>query len=1419
MDMKEIRVRTLLVIAWFAFAGMSFGWAPVANNDAYSVTINTVLSNAAPGVLANDTDADGNVLRAVLVSTTTNGVLALSTNGAFTYRPNSNFFGTDRFTYKASDGGLTSGVATATIMVNPLAVSITKAPTNTTVCSGATATFSVTATGTALRYQWRFGTNALVGQTNNTLVLANLSAASAGTYSVVVSGATGSPITSSATLTMNTPVTATALTSVMRSVGGVVIFSTTASGSGPITYQWKKGGTNIIGQTSSVLVLTNLSVTNAGTYTVVVSGPCNSVTQSATLMVDYCFPAVDVALVIDRSGSMQGQPFADAKTAGSNFVKNLKFGVTNDRAALVSYNSSATLDRVLTNSASSLYDAINLLPGANGYTCISCGIAVGQAELATTRHNSNALPVLVVMSDGLPTAGDTGSNAIYQATIAKNAGTRVFTVGLGDVDHALMAAIASSTNDYFYTTNSAQLTALFNAISSIICRPPTNIYVFGLTNQTACSGSTVAWSVTASNCAAFTYQWRKDGVNLVGQTNRNLTFPNVTVSNAGIYSLIIGSSCQTLTNSATLTVNQSLVVNTPPANQTSFVGSNATFSINAIGTGISYQWFFKGALVGTGSTLSLNNFTTNQAGPYCVVISGTCGAPITNCAVLTILNRAPVAAPDSYTVNEDTTLVINAPGVLGNDADLDRDTLTTLLVTPPAHGAVVLNPNGSFVYAPNPNFNGTDIFTYRASDTLLTSAPATVTITVKPVNDAPIAVADNYTIAEDNLLLVPAASGVLTNDFDVDDDIASLRAILVSTTTNGVLQLNTNGGFTYLPKTNFFGTDHFTYRATDGKGTSGVAIVTISVTPVNDAPEVRIVSPTNGTFFVALANFNVSATASDLDGIVTNVNLFHGTNLLRSFTNSPYTIALSNLLPGIYSFTATATDDGGLSSTSPVVSVTVTSPPIALLCANTKTIELGLSWNFDAPTVIGGCGTNFIVVNTVTNPLCGNTFNATRTWRATDQCGNTAECSQLVIIVDTTRPTLTAAPNKVVELGAAWTFDPPTATDLSGATVSILSTVTNAGTCGNGYVAIRTWRATDACENSNQCSQVVTVLDRTAPTIACSSNKSVEAGVSWTFDPPTVSDLSSFTVAVLSTTTNYLCGGSYVATRVWSATDTCGNSNTCHQVVTVTDTTSPVVSIVSPTNNQVFIVPATISIVATAFDAGGVASVQFYGNSNLLTTVSNAPYFFIWANVPLGSNGLRAVATDFCGQSTTSSVVTIFVTTNMFFAPGPVVLNRQNGLFEQYLTVSNLSAETWPNGVRVFIDIDTTNSVWNAAGTNSHGVPYVDKATPVTAGGTVEVLIQYYVPNKRSVPNPNIVAVPLPYTKPTPIAPKILPVAGDQFGVTFESTSGHWYYLQCSDDLRQWVTDPTPVHGTGAVCGWNSEKAVPHRFYRVLLVP
>ena len=199
------------------------------------------------------------------------------------------------------------------------------------------------------------------------------------------------------------------------------------------------------------------------------------------------------------------------------------------------------------------------------------------------------------------------------------------------------------------------------------------------------------------------------------------------------------------------------------------------------------------------------------------------------------INDAPIAVPDEYRVLEDETLTIVAPGVLGNDTDVDGDELMAYLDVAPADGDLTtFRRNGSFVYEPDANFNGTDYFGYHANDGTVNSNMARVTIIVIPVNDVPVAVGDEYSTDEGERLVV-GAPGILRNDTDADGD--TLRAVLVDSPPNGDLTaFSANGAFTYVPDMGFSGVDGFTYYASDGTDRSSIVRVIINVIADNEAP-------------------------------------------------------------------------------------------------------------------------------------------------------------------------------------------------------------------------------------------------------------------------------------------------------------------------------------------------------------------------------------------------------------------------------------------------------------------------------------------------------------------------------------------------------------------------------------------------------
>jgi lipoprotein signal peptidase len=195
---------------------------------------------------------------------------------------------------------------------------------------GSNVTFSVTATGTGLSYQWLFGSS-VIG-TASSLTLNNVTTGQAGVYTVIVSGAAGNPVTNSATLTVNVPVTVTALTNLVCCQGDNAAFSTVASGTGPFNYVWLKNGVAINGQTSSSLTLNNVSTNDAATYSVIVSGACGNVTNSATLTVNLpVAPTLSIVYQGDGSGTasasygVSGQGDSGVKISASGGVPGQRY--------------------------------------------------------------------------------------------------------------------------------------------------------------------------------------------------------------------------------------------------------------------------------------------------------------------------------------------------------------------------------------------------------------------------------------------------------------------------------------------------------------------------------------------------------------------------------------------------------------------------------------------------------------------------------------------------------------------------------------------------------------------------------------------------------------------------------------------------------------------------------------------------------------------------------------------------------------------------------------------------------------------------------------------------------------------------------------------------------------------------------------
>ena len=279
-------------------------------------------------------------------------------------------------------------------------------------------------------------------------------------------------------------------------------------------------------------------------------------------------------------------------------------------------------------------------------------------------------------------------------------------------------------------------------------------------------------------------------------------------------------------------------------------------------------------------------------------------------------NNPPTVADDSAVTDEDTA--VTTANVLANDVDADGQSLTISSYSDPVHGTVVYLGSGRFTYRPAPDFFGVDGFTYTAIDGQGGSATATVAITVTAVNDAPTTVADFFAAVEDTPL---TTTSVLANDFDVEADSFTVSSF--SQPANGTVTHVGEGVFIYTSASDFTGDDTFTYWAEDSVGDSSSAVVTITVSPVDDAPiagDDFMFTPED----TPATSLNVLANDVDPDGGVLVVGSYNqpanGSVLYNN--DGTFTYTPNTNFNGIDTFTYWAEDTAGDSS-SAVVTITV----------------------------------------------------------------------------------------------------------------------------------------------------------------------------------------------------------------------------------------------------------------------------------------------------------------------------------------------------------------------------------------------------------------------------------------------------------------------------------------------------------------
>ena len=281
---------------------------------------------------------------------------------------------------------------------------------------------------------------------------------------------------------------------------------------------------------------------------------------------------------------------------------------------------------------------------------------------------------------------------------------------------------------------------------------------------------------------------------------------------------------------------------------------------------------------------------------------------------ITAVNDVPVATAASVTTIEDIAVDI---GLIASDVEDVSGSLTYTVTSEPSNGTVVVNGTTA-TYTPNSDYNGVDSFSFEATDSEgATSTVAVVTITITAVNDAPVANAVSVTTSEDTALAIALTAS------DAEDNSASLTYALSTTPSNGTVVVN-GATATYTPNADYNGTDSFSFQVTDSDGlTSTVAVVTITITAVNDVPVATAASVTT----IEDTAVDIGLIASDVEDVSGSLTYTvtsepsNGTVLVNGATA---TYTPSSDYNGVDSFSFEVIDSEGATSTAAVVTITIT---------------------------------------------------------------------------------------------------------------------------------------------------------------------------------------------------------------------------------------------------------------------------------------------------------------------------------------------------------------------------------------------------------------------------------------------------------------------------------------------------------------
>ncbi|WP_432671819.1 choice-of-anchor L domain-containing protein [Flavobacterium sp. SM2513] len=424
-----------------------------------------------------------------------------------------------------------TGSVIITIDENPV---ITAQPTGATICINGTHTFTVVATGANLTYQWykNGAGNPIATATNASYTVANATAASAGNYTVVVTGSCGTPVTSSAAtliITQETLIATQPQPSTTVCVGQPISLSVAATGTG-LTYQWFLGTTSLIGETSTMLNIGSATTANAGTYSVVITNPCQTVTSANAVVIVNELPVIVTQPVGTTICEGQGISLSVSATGTGLTYQWFRNGTTIPSATSSTYT-----------------DATVTLAEAGNYTvrvygvCTPAGVLsaiavinVNQGVTFTQQPEANTIvcsgePV----SLSIATTGGTGVS--YQwfkgsTAIAGATGTTYTMSSTVVADSGSYTCVVTVASCGTKTSNAAVV--VVNQAPAITTQPQ---------GKEICVGENVTFEVVATG-TNLTYQWYKGTTAISGATTSNYTISNTVEADSGNYYCTIKSA-------------------------------------------------------------------------------------------------------------------------------------------------------------------------------------------------------------------------------------------------------------------------------------------------------------------------------------------------------------------------------------------------------------------------------------------------------------------------------------------------------------------------------------------------------------------------------------------------------------------------------------------------------------------------------------------------------------------------------------------------------------------------------------------------------------------------------------------------------------------------------------------------------------